>query len=40
MPLHDEVWINYTKGGTTEIKEQVSRIWANGCIFDDSLCVI
>ena len=32
MPSHDAVGINCKKGATTEIKAQLSSIWAKGCI--------
>ena len=38
MPLHDAVGINCKKGTTTEIKAQVSGLWAKGYIL--TVCVL
>ena len=40
MPLHDVVGVNCNKGATTEIKVQVSSIWAKGCMLDDCMCYL
>ena len=32
MSLHDAIGINCKKDATTEIKAQLSSIWAKGCI--------
>ena len=40
LQLHDAVGINRINGTTTDIKAQVSSMWAKGCMFDDCVFVI
>ena len=40
MPLHDVVGINCEKGATSEIKTQLSSIWAKECMLMTVCCVL
>ena len=39
MPLHDLVGISVKMALLLKINAQMSSIWAEGCMFDDCVCV-